>query len=218
MTFFNKQLVLEVRKHQELWDQHSKLHKEANMREAAWLEISRELNVSVEECQTRWRTIRDTYLKRKKRQGSVVTRGQWHVLDKELFFLDDFLRPRTRAARTSLRARTSLVKMEIEEPAEEATDDSSHSATPLALPAPSRGPVEDRSRSRNCIVPDNAIVDYAIVERLEESQRSDPEDLFCLSLAAQLRGLAPGQRNLAKMRMLKTMHDVEFGALGDATE
>ncbi|XP_077511165.1 uncharacterized protein LOC144121685 [Amblyomma americanum] len=94
MASFNEKLVQEVKKHTQLWDQYSRLHKEAGYREAAWMEIAAALAVTVEECQTRWRTLRDTYLKRKKRRRAGAN-GQWNVLECDLGFLDDFLRPRT---------------------------------------------------------------------------------------------------------------------------
>ncbi|XP_077488293.1 uncharacterized protein LOC144099080 [Amblyomma americanum] len=50
---------------------------------------------------------------------------------------------------------------------------------------------------------------------------SDPEELFCLSLAARLKRLLPRERHMARMKMLQTLHDLESGenigefALGD---
>lgn len=54
-------------------------------------------------------------------------------------------------------------------------------------------------------------MDYAVMEYLKEFQRSDPDELFCLSLAAHLKRLLPRDRNTAKIRMLQILHDSEFG-------
>ncbi|XP_077509319.1 uncharacterized protein LOC144120609 [Amblyomma americanum] len=46
---------------------------------------------------------------------------------------------------------------------------------------------------------------------------SDPEELFCLSLAADLKRLLPRERHMARMKMLQTLHDLEFGEnIGEA--
>ncbi|XP_050048827.1 uncharacterized protein [Dermacentor andersoni] len=202
MASFNERLVHEVKKHKQLWDQHSKLHKEAGFREAAWLDIATALAVSVEECQTRWRTIRDTYLKRKKRRRSDA-KGQWNVLDRELSFLDEFLRPRTR--RCSLRALPMPpVKSEV----------------PDGDPREASGPEEAANNWAPLPQQPVAILPHhqdgggaALQERA-----GDPDELFCLSLSAQLKRLLPRERNLAKMKMLRVLHNLEFGQVEDEAD
>ncbi|KAH7940140.1 uncharacterized protein LOC119402595 [Rhipicephalus sanguineus] len=195
MASFNERLVHEVKKHKQLWDQHSKLHKEAGFREAAWLDIATALAVSVEECQTRWRTIRDTYLKRKKRRRSDA-KGQWNVLDRELSFLDEFLRPRTRRCALRLSAMPP-VKSELPEgdPCEASAADEANNWVP---------PPQQHQQPM-AILPHNP-QGAALQERA-----GDPDELFCLSLAAQLKRLLPRERNVAKMKMLRLLHDLEFG-------
>ncbi|XP_075532143.1 uncharacterized protein LOC142564847 [Dermacentor variabilis] len=202
MASFNERLVHEVKKHKQLWDQHSKLHKEAGFREAAWLDIATALAVSVEECQTRWRTIRDTYLKRKKRRRSDA-KGQWNVLDRELSFLDEFLRPRTR--RCSLRALPMPpVKSEVPDgdpreasgPEEAANNWAPHPQQPVA------------------ILPHHQDGGGAALQE----RAGDPDELFCLSLSAQLKRLLPRERNLAKMKMLRVLHNLEFGQVEDEAD
>ncbi|XP_064487616.1 uncharacterized protein LOC135399806 [Ornithodoros turicata] len=211
MASFNEKLVQEVKKHKQLWDQHSKLHKEASFREAAWTQIAESLAVTVEECQTRWRTIRDTYLKRKKRQRNGVNKGQWNVLDRELSFLDDFLRPRTRLAR--VRALKANVKMEAEDPQ---SDEGSAESIYGSVVATQDVQQEMQSVEKQLLVDgrsacDSTTVDYAVMEYLREFQRTDPEELFCLSLAPHLKRLSPKERTMAKMQMLRTLHEFEFG-------
>ncbi|KAH6923962.1 hypothetical protein HPB50_010098 [Hyalomma asiaticum] len=200
MASFNERLVHEVKKHKQLWDQHSKLHKEAGFREAAWLDIAAALTVSVEECQTRWRTIRDTYLKRKKRRRSDA-KGQWNVLDRELSFLDEFLRPRTR--RCSLRpSLMPPVKSELPEDVQrEALGAEDPAAAINWVPPPQ--PL--------AILPHNPEGGGAALQE----RAGDPDELFCLSLAAQLKRLLPRERNLAKMKMLQVLQDLEFGEAPD---
>ncbi|XP_077494093.1 uncharacterized protein LOC144104785 [Amblyomma americanum] len=50
-----------------------------------------------------------------------------------------------------------------------------------------------------------------------QERSSDPEELFCLSLAARLKGLPPRERHMAMMKMLQTLHHLEFGEnIGEA--
>ncbi|XP_077488311.1 uncharacterized protein LOC144099097 [Amblyomma americanum] len=216
MASFNEKLVQEVKKHTQLWDQHSKLHKEAGYREAAWMDIAAALAVTVEECQTRWRTLRDTYLKRKKRRRADAT-GQWSVLDRELGFLDDFLRPRTR--RSTLNgaapaASSAEVEVKREQPDEDA--EVRESAAVVAAAAAPAQPWALAMRPA-AVMPHRLAAGGAAAQALS----LDPEELFCLSLAALLKRLLPRERHMARMKMLQTLHDLESGenigefALGD---
>ncbi|XP_077488302.1 uncharacterized protein LOC144099088 [Amblyomma americanum] len=216
MASFNEKLVQEVKKHTQLWDQHSKLHKEAGYREAAWMDIAAALAVTVEECQTRWRTLRDTYLKRKKRRRADAT-GQWSVLDRELGFLDDFLRPRTR--RSTLNgaapvASSAEVEVKREQPDEDA--EVRESAAVVAAAAAPAQPWALAMRPTR-VMPHRLAAGGAAAQALS----SDPEELFCLSLAARLKRLLPRERHMARMKMLQTLHDLQSGenigefALGD---
>ncbi|KAK8775635.1 hypothetical protein V5799_031011 [Amblyomma americanum] len=193
MASFNEKLVQEVKKHKQLWDQHSKLHKVAGYREAAWLEIAAALDVTVEVCQTRWRTLRDTYLKRKKRRRAGAN-GQWSVLERDLGFLDDFLRPRTR--RSTLNA-AAPADVKQEQPGEDA--ETREAAVAAAAAPPQPWPLAMR--------PAAVLPHHLAAQELS----SDPEELFCLSLAARLKRLLPRERSMARMRMLQTLHDLEFG-------
>ncbi|XP_077492548.1 uncharacterized protein LOC144103768 [Amblyomma americanum] len=207
MASFNEKLVQEVKKHTQLWDQHSKLHKEAGYREAAWMDIAAALDVTVEECQTRWRTLRDTYLKRKKRRRADPT-GQWSVLDRELGFLDNFLRPRTR--RWTLNAAAPAeVEVKREQPDENA-EVREAAAVAAAAAAPQPWPLAMRPAA---VLPHHLAAGGASTEEL----CSDPEELFCLSLAARLKRLPPRERHMARIKMLQTVHDLEFGEnIGEA--
>ncbi|XP_077505946.1 uncharacterized protein LOC144115423 [Amblyomma americanum] len=171
---------------------------------------------AVEECQTRWRTLRDTYLKRKKRRRADAT-GQWSVLDRELGFLDDFLRPRTR--RSTLNgaapaASSAEVEVKREQPDEDA--EVRESAAVVAAAAAPAQPWALAMRPTR-VMPHRLAAGGAAAQALF----SDPEELLCLSLAARLKRLLPRERHMARMKMLQTLHDLESGenigefALGD---
>ncbi|KAK8775643.1 hypothetical protein V5799_031019 [Amblyomma americanum] len=213
MASFNEKLVQEVKKHTQLWDQHSKLHKEAGYREAAWMDIAAALAVTVQKCQTRWRTIRDTYLKPKKRRRSDAT-GQWNVLDREPGFLEDFMRPRTR--RWTLKvASPAEAEVKREQPDEYAEVRKAAAAEAAAVAEAPAAPAQPWALAMRpaAVLPHHLAAGGAAAQE----RSSDPEELFCLSLAARLKGLPPRERHMAMMKMLQTLHHLEFGEnIGDA--
>ncbi|XP_077529223.1 uncharacterized protein LOC144141556 [Haemaphysalis longicornis] len=204
MAPFNERLVREVRKHRQLWNQNSKLHKQAVSREAAWTDIASALGATVDECQTRWRTIRDTYLKRKKRLSSSA-KGQWNVLDREMSFLDDFLRPRTRS-----QERRAAVK---DKPEDGTSPGGSVPVVPMPLPEAEYG-----ADMELCLLPDvtpPSPVPLPPPSAVAQERSEDPVELFCRSLAPQLKRLMPRQRMKAEMWVLQILHGLEYGQYGD---
>ncbi|KAK8773396.1 hypothetical protein V5799_012072 [Amblyomma americanum] len=162
--------------------------------------LQREARPGVEECQTRWRTLRDTYLKRKKRRRAGAN-GQWSVLERDLGFLDDFLRPRTR--RSTLNAAAPAdVEVKQEQPGEDA--ETREAAVAAAAAPPQPWPLAMRPAA---VMPDRLAAGGAAAQELS----SDPEEFFCLSLAAHLKRLVPRERSIARMKMLETLHNLEFG-------
>ncbi|XP_077529218.1 uncharacterized protein LOC144141550 [Haemaphysalis longicornis] len=200
MAPFNERLVREVRKHRQLWNQNSKLHKEAVSREAAWTDIASALGATMDDCQTRWRTIRDTYLKRKKRL-SVSAKGQWNVLDREMSFLDDFLRPRTgsQVRRTEVEAR----------PEDGTSPGGSVPVVPLPLPEAEYGADIELSLLPDVSPPSPGPLPPP--SSVAQERSSNQVELFCLSLAPQLKRLLPRERMKAEMWMLQILHGLEYG-------
>ncbi|XP_077530963.1 uncharacterized protein LOC144143013 [Haemaphysalis longicornis] len=207
MAPFNERLVLEVRKHRQLWNQNSKLHKQAVSREAAWTDIASALGATVDECQTRWRTIRDTYLKRKKRL-SVSAKGQWNVLDREMSFLDDFLRPRTRS--------------QVGRAAVKAKQDDGTSPGGLAPVVPQAVPeAEYGADIELSLLPDVTPPSPEPLpppSSVAQERWEDRVELFCLSLAPQLKRLTPRERMKAEMWVLQILHGLEYGLYDAAVD
>ncbi|XP_077530959.1 uncharacterized protein LOC144143010 [Haemaphysalis longicornis] len=172
MASFNKRLVRQVKKHKSVWDHHSTLQKESEKR--------------VEKCQTRWRTLRDSYVKRKRCPHSQY-RSQWDLLEQKHRFLDNNLRPPRRRP---------LRKMPV------ATEPSDCEEPRHASEAP---PTEDVDEQRRAPVMAGAAM-------MRELYRSfDGDELFCLCLAANLKRLPLRRRSLTKIKLLQILHDAEFG-------
>ncbi|KFM69170.1 hypothetical protein X975_25471, partial [Stegodyphus mimosarum] len=59
----NEILIEEVKKHPVLYDVTSPKNQDALTRKNAWLAISRALNTSEAECQSKWQLLRHTYVR-----------------------------------------------------------------------------------------------------------------------------------------------------------
>lgn len=190
MPSFNRMLVRAVKKHSALWDQHTKFTKKAGAREAAWAKIAFALEGHVDLCQTRWRTLRDTYLKRKR--GHVATTGQWDVLEKEMTFLDNYRRPRTGVVLCPAAIKTEPMDEESRE----------EEPSPPVVP----GEVKFRLPQVQPLLPPQQPPAPAVAEQ----RRSDSEELFCLSLVPALQRLPPRVRSESQVKMLQVLHESEL--------
>ncbi|XP_077528556.1 uncharacterized protein LOC144140933 [Haemaphysalis longicornis] len=186
MASFNERLVRQVKKRKNLWDHRSTLQNESKKREAAWMDVAAELIATVEKCRTRWRTLRDSYVKRNRCQRSR-SKGPWDRLEHELRFLDEHLRPPRRR---------HLRKMVV------ATEPRDCEKPRHASEAP---PTEDVDELRGAPVKAGAAM-------MPELYRSfDGEELFCLCLAANLKRLPLRRRMLTEIKLLQILHEAEFG-------
>ncbi|XP_077550540.1 uncharacterized protein LOC144163543 [Haemaphysalis longicornis] len=203
MASFNERLIREVKKYNKLWDQHSKLHKEASSRETAWADIAETLGVTVKECQTRWRSIRDMYLKRKKRLP-FSSKGQGNVLEHELSFLDGFLKPRTRC-----QLRPVVFKLGLDEGG---SPGCSSASSTVPLPSPPESPdlqwvlVLEEPPMAQQLPPAPPPP-----TPLTQGASRDQDELFCLSLMDHLRRIPPMERHVARAKVLQTLQQIEFG-------
>nr|XP_022909678.1 transcription factor Adf-1-like [Onthophagus taurus] len=68
----DEKLIREVGNHPVLYDLQNKSYKNFNIKENTWQEISKLVVKSVEECKTRWKSLKDVYFK-KERQGKQGT-------------------------------------------------------------------------------------------------------------------------------------------------
>ncbi|XP_077546067.1 uncharacterized protein LOC144158797 [Haemaphysalis longicornis] len=205
MAPFNYRLVQEVKKYSLLWDRQSKLHRQAGHRGAAWSRIAATLDVSVDDCQTRWRTIRDTYLKRKRRPSFTV-KGQWRELEPELVFLDEFLQPNI-----------GCVLLKKPEPGDKRGPSVPY---PAALPSsaaeqPAFGADRHLSLLPDAPPPMPRQLPSSHSPSVVEKCPSNGDRLFCLSLVGRLKRMPPSLRNVARIKVLQVLSEFQDGSYGD---
>jgi len=79
-----------------LYDKTLKAHRKRNTRQQAWMQVSKEMgDIPVEDCQKRWRSLRDAFTKHfkfniKTDQEETVKRKKWIFYD-QMMFLAPFL-------------------------------------------------------------------------------------------------------------------------------
>ncbi|XP_077089916.1 uncharacterized protein LOC143741489 isoform X2 [Siphateles boraxobius] len=90
-----EKLILAVSGHPELFDSSSYFYRDRNKKDLAWKKISEEIVQPDDVCRKKWKSLRDTYLKEKrkemeKRSGSAAGSGKRWKFSQILGFLDPF--------------------------------------------------------------------------------------------------------------------------------
>ncbi|XP_051977935.1 uncharacterized protein LOC127639764 [Xyrauchen texanus] len=94
-----EKLILAVSSHPELYDSTSYFNRDRNKKDLAWKRVSEEIGQPEDFCRKKWKSLRDTYLKEKrkemdKRSGSAAGSGKRWKYSQILGFLDPFVTPR----------------------------------------------------------------------------------------------------------------------------
>lgn len=86
----DEKLIELVSKNAVLYDTYHKYYKDLNIRDDVWLAISSIVGKTVQDCKTRWRSLRDLYHRKKKDQkmGKKV-RSPWEYME-AMSFLEEF--------------------------------------------------------------------------------------------------------------------------------
>ncbi|PSN41006.1 hypothetical protein C0J52_16064 [Blattella germanica] len=92
---FDIKLVQEVRKWPALYDPRRRGYKDSTETEKAWTQVANELGLQSLDVRNRWRSLRDKFVREKKRlvldgEASYRSRDPWPLLD-EMSFLWDFI-------------------------------------------------------------------------------------------------------------------------------
>ncbi|XP_076258827.1 uncharacterized protein LOC143195493 isoform X2 [Rhynchophorus ferrugineus] len=86
----DKKLIELVSQNEVLYDTNHKNYKDLNVRDDVWLAISTMVGKSVQDCKTRWRSLRDLYHRKKKdlKMGKKI-RTAWEYMD-NMDFMEGF--------------------------------------------------------------------------------------------------------------------------------
>lgn len=161
-----------------------------------------------EDCQRRWRNLRDDYVRYKKSLnsslGSSVSRKRKNPVFESMSFLDQFFKHRRPTSNLEFTA--PEFSCEVDEAAlSDNGSTSSQQDTELQL-----APHPQLKRRR---MSEDRISDRHLLEAiLTTSARSEDEfESFGRSVAATLRHLAPRLQAAAKVKIQQLLFDLEFG-------
>ncbi|XP_077974920.1 uncharacterized protein LOC144411659 [Styela clava] len=150
----------------------------------AWAEIAREMGMPWQECENKWKNLRDKYRREKKKRAELKSgaaashRVEWSLM-RSLEFLEPF---------TAMRSTTSNLPM---------PDTPSSSGVDVTLEAVSADETDQfqppvakkRKSSRDDL--------SAVLEKLQQSSekiQEDPDELFLLSMAHEVKTMSVEKR------------------------
>ncbi|XP_053712090.1 uncharacterized protein LOC128753917 [Synchiropus splendidus] len=229
-----ERLIEEVESHSILYDTTHPFYKDNGRKEKAWAAIAEVMDVDPDLCKAKWRTLRDGFVKSRKKASSNGLHREWKFKD-IMAFLSPYILPRS--SKGSLggscadeeRSATpvSLSGMEEQAPVTPSTQTLS-TAPPAEPPRSSRRDRRRRSRSprdreqsetrRRGL---HTSIEEQFLSILQESDAKPETETdecyhFALSLVPLLVKLDPNQRHWAKIEMLNTLHKLKSSAPGQA--
>nr|CDJ83018.1 MADF domain containing protein [Haemonchus contortus] len=231
---FNMRLIAEVKSRRYLYDHTDEGYNLIPWRNNAWVEIAETLDSSPEHVKTRWKTLRDRFKKEEKKEKMTGKPATW-VFQKPLRFIqtvpkerpadDGIIKDEDSGHISPMETAISFIKQEMNRAAEAAAEPSSTdvvadspSLTPLSNQDPcDLPPPEKRARfsltDSMLPIPPARFLAPPIWQRVEDEE----EEMFGHLVALRLSKLNTKARELAKMRVLQVLFDVQFGGTNSST-
>ncbi|CAL9692929.1 unnamed protein product [Knipowitschia caucasica] len=190
----DERMIHEVQLRSVLYDATHPFYKDNSRKERAWTEVAEAMHADVTECKARWRTLRDSFVKHRKRMGTTnESPSTWKYGD-IMAFLMPFVAVRKRNCASETEGeRTPL-----------STSPPPPSAAPPVAPQkrPSRRSRSPRDRGRSWWGLGGG-------SRGQVPQSVWESYHFCLSLVPQLQRLSWRRRNSAKIHILHLLERLQ---------
>ncbi|XP_069702672.1 uncharacterized protein [Periplaneta americana] len=206
-------LISEVEKRVCLYDINSGEYHDRNLKTRAWEEVSSivvpkwksmeyaERSNVAKIVQTRWRSIRDSFMKAYKeaeKSRSGAPRKKKYVFFNQLSFLVPSLKRRPTSENTSLLV--SEEGNEEESPFDEDEEPTTYTSaqtpeTEFAKTAPKKRKVQDSLENRL----------ISMLEHTQQTREEDADRMFLLSLLPQFKALSSDNKMLAQIEFLQTL-------------
>ncbi|XP_033228670.1 transcription factor Adf-1-like [Belonocnema kinseyi] len=237
----DSKLIELVRHRSCLFDPKNKYYKDLNVRDDAWAEIAEGLKQPVEECKSRWRNVRDTFMRRKRSQK--ISTGSARSRKRRRWFLEgslDFLHQVENEKATAVPAnsgdldsdeepKSQTEETEIEEPiynnenAETLQLIEEHLITIKEEDIDKRKHEENTSSRRKQKVTDtiletigkNSNERQEFLSKVFESKTEDdhPIDVFFKSMAESVKKMSQERQIRAKMQVFQIIGQLELEEL-----
>lgn len=227
----DKQLIEEVQKHPELYDPKRRDYRDIDKRELAWSEIAEVMGYSLPEVQTRWKVLRDRYVREKKaaeRGGHTTQKEPWHLMNL-LSFLHKVVTHRKCKSTNRNLSLTKVSNAQSDVPMDPQPADlldvclldvdlnsPGDSVVTGVLSESSDSNYQLTKGKRKRHSPDlnssNEIGWQALgINGDIIPKQYDENDLFCMSLSHSLKRLSPQKRASAKIKIMQLLYSFEFG-------
>lgn len=226
---FNMRLIAEVKSRPFLYDHTDEGYNLIPWRNHAWVEIAYALDSSPEHVKTRWKTLRDRFKKEEKKERTTGKPASW-MFQKLLRFIQTVPKERPSEESTvkeepdvshlsAMETAISFIKQEMNELDENNKElpiadvvTNSPSLTPLScqdlcdLP-PSEKRVRGSFSETTLPILPSRLLAPPIWQRVEDEE----VEMFGHLVALRLSKMGIQTRELAKMRIMQVLFDVQFG-------
>ncbi|KAM7352524.1 uncharacterized protein ACRADG_005003 [Cochliomyia hominivorax] len=223
-----EELIRQVCMRPIIYDRSLKGNRKTSLRNQCWEEISEAMDATIEECRTRWRSLRDTFTKHYKisqrADGKVANKqSKWLFYDKMMFLI-----PHVEGVSSEL----------LDEICDNSEDAQSINCEPLVLndanlnendhTMQSVNNLEEHNKNSNTIMEQNVIETSpstlntskydsnnhnsttSVLYTEKCAEFLDSHEKFLLSCAPILRRLTHKQNALARLKIQQILYDIEF--------
>ncbi|XP_016368500.1 uncharacterized protein LOC107751434 [Sinocyclocheilus rhinocerous] len=227
-----ERLILSVSSHPEIYDTSSYFYRDRNKKDLAWKSVGEEIGQPEDVCRKKWKSLRDTYLKEKrkemeKRSGSAAGSVKKWKYSQILGFLEPFVTPRETTSnmggveaqvieynhpRDQGEGEAKAGDTETEPTDNEETDPRSPAASPVSPvpgPSPPAAAPTGQQRRRGTRRPRDgpSEVEQTLLELLRRPPAPPPpqsaDEHFLLSLLPFLQSMPPHTKEIIKFKMYK---------------
>ncbi|XP_063239160.1 transcription factor Adf-1-like [Bacillus rossius redtenbacheri] len=195
-----------------LYDRSNADFKDANKRDRVWATISMHMGVSADNCQSRWRMLREKYTREKKSELSsspeeIAARPQWLYME-QLAFLEPHIRHRNRRFVVRKALQSGDDKKLVRQLEAEELEENIEVVPVLPEEDLDEAPALDQRASR----PERSTtaVLWRLIDELSSAQddREDRDELFGRMVASELRSVHDPS---VKKRMKFEIQTILFG-------
>lgn len=181
--FDEEKLILEVQEHKVLYDPNHRFYKDMGKKEYTWTKVAQAMGVSVEHCKNKWRGLRDSFVKSRKKLGQQGGSEDGAVkewkYEKNMSFLIPHIVPRSSKAKLALAVRTLIEAEEQSSPRSlHGQDEAAEAAAmiaPISSPASSATSPERGRRARSRSPRERKTTSSAPRKNARGRRRAQPE-------------------------------------------
>ncbi|XP_045493024.1 uncharacterized protein LOC123692330 [Colias croceus] len=220
--FDEEMLINQIKQHPVLYNSTLPSYRDQSLRNNAWEEISKQLDMPVEEMKIKWSKLRNCYtnaIKRRRKKSSLAQSTPWRYEQTMKFLLPFTI---SRKSENSLDVDNNVILFDFDSMKEERCADderplsrtSSHLTDPIECnvyesPTPTRQNESDELIERSS---GRVLNSFHEINR-KRKHEMDENDYFFLSMSMQLKKLPVSDQADIKFKLHKLIYEAEKGRL-----